>query len=59
MICDKRIEIAIDALVLFIQSLPGGCKFGILSFGSDFSWSSGEIMEYNNETRETLIQDAK
>jgi Mg-chelatase subunit ChlD len=29
-----RMEIAIEALDLFIRSLPQGCKFSILSFGS-------------------------
>ena len=33
----NRMQIAIDACVLFVQSLPLGCKFSVLSFGT--SWS--------------------
>jgi len=32
-----RLTSAIDALKLFIRSLPTGCKFSIKSFGSKFS----------------------
>jgi Mg-chelatase subunit ChlD len=31
----NRMKITIDAIILFLQSLPSGCKFGILSFGSN------------------------
>lgn len=51
----NRMQITIDALKLFIQSLPTGSRFGILSFGSDCSWSKGHIMEYNNGTKEASI----
>ena len=33
-----RIERARDALTIFIRSLPFGCRFSILSFGSKFTW---------------------
>ena len=33
-----RIERARDALTIFIRSLPVGCRFSILSFGSKFTW---------------------
>ena len=33
-----RMEITKDALKLFIQSLPVGSQFAILSFGSDSHW---------------------
>jgi len=52
---NNRMQITIDALVLFIQSLPSGCKFGILSFGSNFVWSKGEMIDYNNKTKEDAI----
>jgi len=43
---------------LFIQSLPSGCKFGILSFGNIQSWSSGgSIIDYNNDTKENAIAE--
>jgi hypothetical protein len=55
---NNRMSITIDALVLFIKSLPTGSKFGILSFGSDFAWSKGEIMDYTNVNIETSIREA-
>ena len=32
---NNRMEITNDAVVLFLQSLPSDCKFGIIGFGSD------------------------
>ena len=32
-----RIGLARDALAIFVRSLPVGCKFSIISFGSSFS----------------------
>ena len=52
---ENRMQITIDALILFIQSLPSGCKFGILSFGSDIEWSF-DITDYNNASKEKAIQ---
>ena len=31
---NSRMGIAIDAVVLFLQSLPADCQFGIIGFGS-------------------------
>ena len=31
-------EVTKDALKLFLKSLPFGCKFEIVSFGSDFQY---------------------
>ena len=31
-----RIDLAKDALAIFVRSLPVGCKFSIISFGSHF-----------------------
>lgn len=39
----NRIALARDALSIFIRSLPIGCKFSIISFGSRF-----EGLQYNN-----------
>jgi len=32
----SKIEMTKEALTLFVQSLPAGCKFEIVLFGSDF-----------------------
>ena len=39
-----------EALKLFMQSLPRGCKFHIISFGSDYQYlgKSTEPFQYNN-----------
>jgi von Willebrand factor A domain-containing protein 5 len=36
----KKMEMTKEALKLFIQSLPPGCLFEIISFGSKFSLAS-------------------
>ena len=41
----NRIGIALEAMDLFMRSLPQGCKFSILSFGSQ--WSA---MDYEGST---------
>ncbi len=54
-----RIEITKEALKLFIQSLPVGCKFGVLSFGGRTEWSKRKngrtAWEYNDETMKEMI----
>mmetsp|Transcript_30570 Transcript_30570/g.30018 ORF Transcript_30570/g.30018 Transcript_30570/m.30018 type:complete len:123 (+) Transcript_30570:123-491(+) len=44
-----RMEMAKKALLIFLQSLPVGCRFEILSFGSNFQPMSGNFqgLEYN------------
>lgn len=37
---NKKMQMAKDALKLFIQSLPIGAMFEVVSFGTDFSVSS-------------------
>ena len=32
--CENRMQIARDSLTLFMRSLPEGCAFSIISFGS-------------------------
>ena len=47
----SRIEITKKALKFFMQSLPVGSKFQILSFGSNFSYMNGipQMLEYTKE----------
>lgn len=54
----ERIHTAKEALKLFMQSLPIGSKFGILSFGSHFEFMEigGEkIIDYNDATAKQAI----
>ena len=56
----NRMQIAIDACVLFVQSLPLGCKFSVLSFGT--SWSQvfdEEFVDYNEDTKRRAITSIK
>ena len=56
---NNRMQITNDAVILFLQSLPGGCKFGMLGFGSNCTWCTGEINDYNNETKDRAINEAR
>ena len=60
MSCEGRMKAAIDALTLFIRSLPTGCRFSVHSFGSDFSWLEREnnqnVLEYNEETKDWALE---
>ncbi len=48
---NEKMQMAKDALKLFIQSLPIGAMFEVVSFGTDFSVSSKNREGYvNNDT---------
>ena len=40
-----------DAMKLFLKSLPDGCQFQIVSFGSNFKYLKGtqNLLQYNKE----------
>lgn len=38
-----KMQCAIDALVIFIQSLPEGCRFDVVSFGTRYTYLSSEF----------------
>ena len=40
----EKMDITKEYLKLFMQSLPEGCKFQIISFGSDY-----EVLEYKGQ----------
>ena len=46
-----RMEIALEALKLFLISLPAECHFQIISFGSSHQWQDRkrELIEYNDQ----------
>lgn len=62
MTLNNRMKITNEAIVLFLQSLPAGSKFGMQGFGHSHSWSLIEgkkIFDYTNTTKELAIKAAK
>lgn len=57
----KTMEITKEAVILFIQSLPPGSKFEIISFGSNYRvMSKGlEGYDYNNENKKFAIDEVR
>lgn len=59
-VCDRsgsmwgiRMEIVVEALQLFMQSLPGKCTFKIISFGDKFTCNTGSsVVKYNDSQKE-------
>lgn len=46
----SSIKLAVEALKLFLYSLPVGSKFNVISFGSEFYKLYNEAIEYNDES---------
>lgn len=46
----SSIRLAVEALKLFLYSLPAGCFFNIVSFGSDFEQIYKKSVPYSDET---------
>jgi len=57
MFSNSRMLITIDAVVLFLQSLPADCQFGIIGFGSKqhCKWDY-PMKTYNNITKLEAIR---
>ena len=57
-----RIEKAKEALDLFIRSLPVGCHFSVISFGSKYTTlaldkSARPIIEYNEKSKAKALEE--
>lgn len=54
----KKMEMTKEALKLFIQSLPPGCLYEIISFGSKYTVSSPDLKGFiNNDQSLYLIKE--
>jgi hypothetical protein len=51
-----RIKLAVEALKLFLFSLPTGCRFNVVSFGSDYSFMFKKSVEYNDKNLEIAVK---
>ena len=56
---DSYIKSASETLVLFLKSIPQGCFFNIISFGSHYESFFPSSMPYNQETMEKATQFAQ
>ncbi len=57
-----RMGIAIDAMSLFVRSLPQECSFSIIGFGSRFKVQEidgKEVIAYTDESREKALNCIK
>jgi len=52
----KSIDLAVQALKLFIHSLPEGSKFNVVSYGSDYIKLFPHSMPYNEESFKKAIE---
>jgi len=52
----EKIKQAIDALIIFISSLPIGSKFNVLSFGSKYQLLFEKSVDYTNDTKNEAIK---
>ena len=55
----QRMKLANEALMIFIRSLPVGCRFSVYSFGDKFTWmeyDNKKVLAYNEETIEYAIE---
>ncbi|CAI2378146.1 unnamed protein product [Moneuplotes crassus] len=57
--CCSRMQIAVTALELFIQSLPQDSKFNIVSFGSSYGFFTPESLEFNDENKMLALDEIK
>jgi hypothetical protein len=51
----SRIKKAVEALVLFLQSLPEDTYFNVISFGSDYKFLENSSIKYNNNSLKKAV----
>jgi hypothetical protein len=51
----KKIDYAKEATKLFVQSLPAGCKFNIVSFGSNYTSLFPSSADYTDASKEQAL----
>ena len=59
---NNRMNIVKKSLDLFIRSLPAGCKFSIIQFGSRFEtmkFKDNECMILDDETSEFVLNEIR
>jgi len=55
----SSIRSAAECLKLFLRSLPDGCSFEIVKFGSSFQNAFGSLVEYNEQNFATAMRIAE
>mmetsp|Transcript_28937 Transcript_28937/g.27868 ORF Transcript_28937/g.27868 Transcript_28937/m.27868 type:complete len:99 (+) Transcript_28937:390-686(+) len=48
--CGKSIELAVEALKLFVHSLPWGSKFNIVSYGTEYDCMFSKSIKYDEKS---------
>ena len=56
---NTKMDCAREAARLFVQSLPAGSKFNVVSFGSNFSGLFPSTVEYTEETKKVALENIK
>jgi uncharacterized protein with von Willebrand factor type A (vWA) domain len=53
----STIKLAIEALKLFLYSLPSGSRFNVVSFGSEYSFMFDNSVEYNDSNLDRAVKE--
>ena len=52
-------KLATDSLDIFVRSLPKGCKFSVISFGSGWDALQPITADYNDTTSQNALEQIK